>query len=103
MSMRLEACLPDWSSLRPVGAAVMAELFAVHLFFLFCSYHCEGAFLEAEAAATLAVECSRRPAAVAGFIRRIIITDGGDDTVFEWRYGEGVTFPPPPAGDDAGS
>lgn len=25
---------------------------------------------------------------------RIIITDGGDDTVFEWRRGEGVTWPP---------
>ncbi len=25
---------------------------------------------------------------------RVIITDGGDYTVFEWRRGEGVTFPP---------
>ena len=25
---------------------------------------------------------------------RIIITDGGDHTVFEWRRGEGVTWPP---------
>jgi hypothetical protein len=31
-----------------------------------------------------------------GLTRRVIITDGGDDTVFEWKYGEGVTFPPPP-------
>jgi hypothetical protein len=30
---------------------------------------------------------------VAGIIRRIIITDEDDFTVFEWRYGEGVTYP----------
>lgn len=30
-----------------------------------------------------------------GTTRRIIITDGGDFTVFEWKYGEGVTCPPP--------
>jgi hypothetical protein len=31
-----------------------------------------------------------------GTTRRVIITDGGDDTVFEWKFGEGVTFPPLP-------
>jgi hypothetical protein len=29
-----------------------------------------------------------------GTTRRVIITDGGDDTNFEWRYGEGVVYPP---------
>lgn len=29
---------------------------------------------------------------------RVIITDGGDYTVFEWQYGQGVTFPPEVAG-----
>lgn len=29
------------------------------------------------------------------YAERVIITDGGDDTVFEWRRGEGVTWPPP--------
>lgn len=29
-----------------------------------------------------------------GITRRVIITDGGDCTNFEWKYGEGVTFPP---------
>ena len=28
-------------------------------------------------------------------IVRIIITDGGDDTVFEWLPAEGITFPSP--------
>ena len=26
-------------------------------------------------------------------VSRIIITDGGDHTVFEWIYGEGITYP----------
>ena len=30
---------------------------------------------------------------------RIIVTNGGDDTVFEWKRGEGVTFPPRVGGD----
>jgi hypothetical protein len=29
-----------------------------------------------------------------GFVAKVIITDGGDHTVFEWRYGEGITFAP---------
>lgn len=27
--------------------------------------------------------------------RRVIITDSGDNTVFEWIFGKGVTFPTP--------
>jgi hypothetical protein len=29
-----------------------------------------------------------------GMIERVIITDGGDDCCFEWKKGEGITFPP---------
>ena len=29
-----------------------------------------------------------------GITERVIITDGGDCTVFEWKKGEGITFPP---------
>lgn len=29
-----------------------------------------------------------------GIIDRVIITDGGDFCVFEWKHGKGVTFPP---------
>jgi hypothetical protein len=29
-----------------------------------------------------------------GTTRRVIVTDGDDYTVFEWKFGEGVTFPP---------
>lgn len=30
-----------------------------------------------------------------GIVKRVIITDGGDDTNMEWKLGEGVTFPKP--------
>ena len=33
-------------------------------------------------------------AGIAGTTRRIIITDGGDYTVFEWKFGRGVVYPP---------
>lgn len=33
-----------------------------------------------------------------GRITRIIITDGGDDCVFEWKSGKGVTWPLGPWG-----
>jgi hypothetical protein len=29
-----------------------------------------------------------------GIVNRVIITDGGDNICFEWKRGEGVTFPP---------
>lgn len=34
-----------------------------------------------------------RPAVLMGVIQRVIITDGGDMTVFEWERGKGVTWP----------
>jgi len=48
--------------------------------------------LPAKDAVILAHELSLRPAATSGAIARIIITDWGDRTVFEWKDGE-VTFP----------
>jgi hypothetical protein len=29
-----------------------------------------------------------------GIIERVIITDGGDSIVFEWKKDKGITFPP---------
>jgi hypothetical protein len=41
-----------------------------------------------------AVMCARLCIdSAASNVERIIITDGGDDTNFEWKRGEGVTFP----------
>jgi hypothetical protein len=45
--------------------------------------------LDARDAVYLAKHCTRR---LHDGVTRIIITDGGDDTVFEWQRGKGVTF-----------
>jgi hypothetical protein len=71
----------------------MSETFSVALFFPDDSYRYEARWLDAEEAANLARDCTRRPAALAGWIRRVIITDADDFTVFEWKHGEGVTYP----------
>jgi hypothetical protein len=71
----------------------MAESFSVALFFHDDSYRYEARWLDAEEAVNLARDCTGRPAALAGWIRRVIITDADDFTVFEWKHGEGVTYP----------
>lgn len=68
--------------------------FSVCQFFPDDSYDYIRRGIGAEEAVKLAKDYSQRPAASIGIIRRIIITDGGDDIVFEWRFGKGVTFPP---------
>lgn len=69
--------------------------FSVVLFFPDGTYEYVKRFVGAEEAVRTAKDysTSTRPAVLLGFIKRIIITDGGDCTVFEWRAGEGVTFP----------
>jgi len=68
--------------------------FSVWLFFPDDIHEPELQWVDAKTAVERARSCALRPAAQAGIIRRIIITDGGDHTVFEWKFGEGVTFPP---------
>lgn len=51
-------------------------------------------WLSGEDAVLLAKHYSDKPAARAGLVREVFITDGGDSTVFLWRHGEGVVFPP---------
>lgn len=67
--------------------------FSVWLFFKDGHYIAEQRWLKAETAVTLARDVTLRPAAQVGLIERVIITDGGDSTVFEWKYGRGITFP----------
>lgn len=49
---------------------------------------------EAVSAAISLVSLARHPAAVLGRIRRIIITDGWDYCIWEWKYQEGIVYPP---------
>lgn len=54
-------------------------------------------FVGLEEAVDAAIRLSTSVGAQVGTTRRVIITDGGDCTNWEWRFGEGVVFPPPTA------
>lgn len=55
--------------------------------------HEESRFVIAELAVHQAKRLSCGPASALGMVKRVIITDGGDFTVFEWKHGEGITYP----------
>jgi hypothetical protein len=70
-----------------------------------CAFNVDGThgyleprFVTAEDAARMARDHSESASARLGLVTEIIITDGFDDTVFEWKHGKGVTFPM--VGDD---
>jgi hypothetical protein len=68
--------------------------FSVVVFYPDGSYEFIARFMTAAEAVPLAKQWTERPGALIGAIARIIITDGGDFAVFEWKFGEGVTYPP---------
>ena len=49
-------------------------------------------FVSAEEAVMAAKHYTQSVAARLGMVNRVIITDGGDCTNFEWKYGEGITY-----------
>jgi uncharacterized protein CbrC (UPF0167 family) len=57
------------------------------------NYHRELSYVDAKTAVEFAHDFVKRPAGLLGIIQRVIITDGGDFCVFEWKYGKGVTYP----------
>jgi hypothetical protein len=73
--------------------------FSVCQFFEDGSYEYVRRNVGAEEAVNAAKHYTSSVGAQLGTTRRVIITDGGDSTNFEWKYGEGVTYPPR---DDAG-
>lgn len=65
-----------------------------------CTFHVDGThvyveprFVCAEEAMRMALSCIESVSARIGITQRIIITDGADDTTFEWEHGHGVIFP----------
>ena len=73
--------------------------FSVYQFFEDDSYEAVLRFVGAETAVKRAHALTRSVGGRIGTTRRVIITDGGDSINFEWKFGEGVTFPipdPPP-------
>lgn len=72
----------------------MTNQFSVYQFFEDGSYEAVRQWVEAEEAVKVAQHYCNSIGAKIGTTRRVIITDGGDCTTFEWKYGEGVVFPP---------
>lgn len=68
--------------------------FSVYQFFADGSYERVREFVPAEEAVKAVHHYTHNVASKLGMVERVIITDGGDDCCFEWKRGEGVTFPP---------
>jgi hypothetical protein len=68
--------------------------FSVCQFFEDETYEYVRRYVDAEQAIVAARHYTTSVGAKLGTTRRVIITDGGDYCCFEWKFGEGVTFPP---------
>jgi hypothetical protein len=68
--------------------------FSVFQFFDDDSYECVCHRVLAPEALQSARRFSTSVGAIVGTTKRVIITDAGDNTVFEWKHGQGVVFPP---------
>jgi hypothetical protein len=66
--------------------------FSVCQFFADDSYEYVRRWVSAEEAVAAAKHYTESVAARTGVTARVIITDGGDCTNFEWKFGEGVVF-----------
>lgn len=68
--------------------------FSVCQFFDNGEYEYVRRYVSAQEAVEAALHYTRSIGAKLGMTTRVIITDGGDSINFEWKFGEGVTFPP---------
>jgi len=67
--------------------------YSVYQFFNTDEYEDVRRWVTLEAAMQAAVHYCTSVAARTGITTRVIITDGGDNTVFEWKFNEGITWP----------
>ena len=77
----------------------MTNEFSVVQFFVDDSYEYVRRFVSAEEAVKASKHYTSSVGARLGTTKRVIITDGGDCTCFEWKFGEGVVFPPARSGE----
>ena len=79
----------------------MRDEFSVYQFFEDGTYERVRDHVNAKEAMEVAAHYCQSVGARFGFVKRVIITDGDDYTCFEWKQGEGITFPPldVPGGD----
>lgn len=71
--------------------------FSVYQFFTDESYEPVLRFVDAETAVKCSTQLIKSIGAKTGTVIKVIITDGGDFTNFEWQYGKGVIYPQQPA------
>ena len=72
----------------------MIEEFSVAQFLVDGTYEYIACRVGAEEAVHAAKLATESLGAQTGLVTRLIITESGDNTVFEWKHGEGVTHPP---------
>ena len=74
--------------------SLLTREFSVWQFFSEESYEAECRWVGAAEAVERFHFLTTNVAAKTGLVKKVIITDGGDNTTMEWKYGEGYTFPP---------
>jgi hypothetical protein len=72
----------------------MTERFSVCQFFLDGSYEYVRQFVLIEEAKDAFISFSQSVGAQVGTTQRVILTDSGDSIVAEWKFGEGLVWPP---------
>jgi hypothetical protein len=72
----------------------MSGEFSVVQFFEDGSYERVRSHIGPEEAVNVAKIYTTNVAAKIGITKRVIITDGGDCTNFEWLFGKGIVYPP---------
>jgi hypothetical protein len=77
----------------------MANEFSVVQFFEDGSYEYVRKFVSAEEAMKAANHYCTSMGVKMGFVKRVIITDGGDCCCFDWQSDKGVVFPPKETND----
>lgn len=71
----------------------MENEFSVYQFFKNDTCECVARFVSAEEAMKKATFFTTNVSANCGLTQRVIITDSGDFTNWEWQFGKGVVFP----------
>lgn len=67
--------------------------FSVYQFFMDDKYECVRSYVDAEEAMKAVQHYTNNVATRLGITKRVIVTDGGDFTTYEWINGKGVVFP----------
>ena len=68
--------------------------YSVYLWFEDGSYHRELQHVDMVTAVAKATSMCTNVGAQMGITQKVMITDGGDCSIFEWEHGKGIVHPP---------